>query len=105
MRAFALAQRSNSPDLRSRFKLLNGGQSAFRPSIGHNRPDAFGDTVVTASAGAPRERDREGYGLLIERLAAGDQTAMAALYGATSRLVFGLVVRILNDPADAEEVT
>jgi RNA polymerase sigma-70 factor (ECF subfamily) len=42
--------------------------------------------------------------LLIRSLAAGDQHAMSALYDATSRLVYGLALRILNDPAIAEEV-
>lgn len=35
----------------------------------------------------------------------GDQSALAALYDATSRQVFGLALRILSDAADAEEVT
>jgi RNA polymerase sigma-70 factor (ECF subfamily) len=41
---------------------------------------------------------------LIHSLADGDQQAMAALYDATNRLVYGLTLRILGDPATAEEV-
>ena len=41
---------------------------------------------------------------LIRSMAAGDQSALATLYDTTSRLVFGLVLRILADRATAEEV-
>ena len=41
---------------------------------------------------------------LIKRVAEGDQSALAALYDATNRVVFGLVLRILSDRSTAEEV-
>jgi RNA polymerase sigma-70 factor (ECF subfamily) len=41
---------------------------------------------------------------LIGRAAAGDQHAVSELYDATSRMVYGLVLRILGDEAAAEEV-
>ena len=41
---------------------------------------------------------------LISRAAAGDQHAVSELYDATSRMVYGLVLRILYDEAAAEEV-
>jgi RNA polymerase sigma-70 factor (ECF subfamily) len=41
---------------------------------------------------------------LIRRIAAGEQDALGQLYDSTNRTVFGLIVRILNDPAAAEEV-
>ncbi len=41
---------------------------------------------------------------LIRLIAAGDQDALGKLYDSTNRTVFGLIVRILNDPATAEEV-
>ena len=50
-----------------------------------------------------RTRD-EDWTALIGRMAAGDQSAMTELYDGTSRLVFGLVLRILTDRATAEEV-
>src|SRR5687767_10513396 len=40
----------------------------------------------------------------IEAIAAGENDALAALYDASSSLVFGVAVRMLNDRADAEEV-
>lgn len=42
---------------------------------------------------------------LIRRIASGDEGAVGELYDATSRPVFGLALRILNDPSAAEEVT
>jgi RNA polymerase sigma-70 factor (ECF subfamily) len=41
---------------------------------------------------------------LLERIAAGDQTALGDLYDRHSRLLFGLILRILKDRAEAEEV-
>jgi RNA polymerase sigma-70 factor (ECF subfamily) len=40
----------------------------------------------------------------IEAIAAGENGALAALYDASSSVVFGVAVRMLNDRADAEEV-
>ena len=42
--------------------------------------------------------------LLIKGVMDQDQHAMARLYDATSRLVYGLVLRIVGDPSAAEEV-
>jgi RNA polymerase sigma-70 factor, ECF subfamily len=41
---------------------------------------------------------------LIRQVASGDQSALTAIYDATNRLVFGLILRIVVDPATAEEV-
>jgi RNA polymerase sigma-70 factor, ECF subfamily len=41
---------------------------------------------------------------LIREAAAGDQQALASLYDATSRAVYGLLLRILGDASAAEEV-
>lgn len=41
---------------------------------------------------------------LLGQVAAGDQFALGSLYDATSRVVFGLLLRILRDPETAEEV-
>jgi RNA polymerase sigma-70 factor, ECF subfamily len=40
---------------------------------------------------------------LIKRIEEGDQTALAALFDKTNRLLFGLVLRILGDRTAAEE--
>jgi RNA polymerase sigma-70 factor, ECF subfamily len=41
---------------------------------------------------------------LIRGVAEGDNQALASLYDATSRTVYGLLLRILSDPSAAEEV-
>jgi RNA polymerase sigma-70 factor (ECF subfamily) len=56
-------------------------------------------------AGASRtdlERTCSGY---VRHIAAADQAALASLYDATNRLIYGMALRILGNPADAEEVT
>ena len=44
------------------------------------------------------------WGEWIERIGAGDQHALASLYDASSSLVYGIALRIVGNPADAEEV-
>ena len=59
--------------------------------------------------GAPQDsretntRDQD-WVALIKRVAEGDQSALTALYDATSRLVFGLIMRVVSDRSTAEEV-
>jgi RNA polymerase sigma-70 factor (ECF subfamily) len=42
---------------------------------------------------------------LLRRSARGDEASFATLYDATSPRVYGLVLRVVRDPAQAEEVT
>jgi hypothetical protein len=42
--------------------------------------------------------------LLLQRIAKGDQAAVAELYDVTNTLVFGLALRILSERAAAEDV-
>ena len=42
--------------------------------------------------------------LLLARVAARDQSALGDLYDRHSRLLFGLILRVLRDRAEAEEV-
>lgn len=42
---------------------------------------------------------------LIKRIALGQEDALAAFYDGTCRLAYGLILRIVGDPATAEEVT
>ena len=48
-------------------------------------------------------RDQD-WAALIKRVADGDQFALTTLYDATSRLVFGLILRVVTDRSSAEEV-
>jgi RNA polymerase sigma-70 factor (ECF subfamily) len=41
---------------------------------------------------------------LLQRIAAGDEAAVAELYDRHSRLAFSVIMRILGSPSDAEEV-
>ncbi len=44
-------------------------------------------------------------GDLLRRVTAGDEPALATLYDATARYVYGLALRVLDDAGAAEEVT
>ena len=57
------------------------------------------DGTASGGTGAPD------LGELFRRSARGDQTAFAAVYDATAARVHGLVLRVIRDPAQAEEVT
>ena len=48
-------------------------------------------------------RDQD-WAVLIGRMAQGDQSALSTLYDSTARLVYGLVLRIVNEAPSAEEV-
>jgi RNA polymerase sigma-70 factor (ECF subfamily) len=41
----------------------------------------------------------------VQRIATGDESALAALYDESSQLVYSMVLRILRNPLDADEVT
>ena len=59
--------------------------------------------VLAQSTMDSRTRDQD-WVALIKRVASGDQSAIATLYDTTSRLTFGLILRILGDRETAEEV-
>ncbi len=63
------------------------------------RPSTPG--VPAPDAGAPGAAD---LGQLLKLSGRGDEAAFARLYDATSARVFGLAVRVVRDPAQAEEV-
>jgi RNA polymerase sigma-70 factor (ECF subfamily) len=56
----------------------------------------------TPVEGVPAAGD--GLALLLKRCARGDRDAFGELYDLTSRRVYGLVLRVVRDPAQAEEV-
>jgi len=57
------------------------------------------------SAGDPRTEMEQTWTGYVRRIAATDQAALGALYDATNHLIYGMALRILGNPADAEEVT
>ena len=59
--------------------------------VGGEQPAKGGDQAVLAG--------------LLRQSARGDEQAFAALYDATSARVHGLVLRVVRDPAQAQEVT
>jgi RNA polymerase sigma-70 factor (ECF subfamily) len=62
------------------------------------------DASLPSEASARADSAAE-LGQLLRLASRGDQEAFARLYDATSARVFGLAVRIVRDPAQAEEVT
>jgi RNA polymerase sigma-70 factor (ECF subfamily) len=56
------------------------------------------NSAEPAGPGGPTQKE------LIQNVAVGDQQALASLYDATSRTVYGLLLRILSDAGAAEEV-
>jgi RNA polymerase sigma-70 factor (ECF subfamily) len=65
------------------------------------------DHLRAVPSGAPSEGAPEGHALgeLLKRSSRGDSEAFASFYDATSSRAFGLAVRVVRDPAQAEEVT
>lgn len=41
-------------------------------------------------------------GILVDRMKRGDRSALAELYDQTSAILYGMMLRILSDPADAQ---
>jgi len=68
---------------------------------------ASGEAAASTAAASTAGASATGAELadLLRRSARGDETAFAALYDATSRRLFGLVLRVVRDHAMSEEVT
>ena len=63
-------------------------------------------SVVPSGDESPKGPTRPGpLEQLLRRAATGDETAFAELYDAVSARLFGLVRRVVRDPAQSEEVT
>ncbi len=65
----------------------------------------MGEAAVPSQTPAQLSAREEFWQGLMWRIAVHDQAALEALYDDTSRMVYGLALRILGDPGAAEEVT
>ncbi len=61
-------------------------------------------TTPSGEAPVPATDQASVLAALLKRAARGDKAAFAELYDATSARVYGLAVRVVRDPAQAEEV-
>ena len=50
-----------------------------------------------------RLRQDPATGILVDRMKRGDRSALAELYDQTGAILYGMMLRILGDPADAQE--
>jgi RNA polymerase sigma-70 factor (ECF subfamily) len=64
------------------------------------------DQIRPLASAAPEEEPSAGdqLGQLLKLSGRGDESAFAELYDATAKRVFGLALRVVRDPAQAEEV-
>ena len=69
----------------------------------HVRP--VPDTDGAPATGAPSRGDAARLAGLLGQAALGDQAAFAEFYDATSARAYGLALRVVRNPAHAEEVT
>ncbi len=65
--------------------------------------DAYGTRPAGTGPGLPEGRDRDLDGLLVQ-VARGDEAAFATLYDQLAGPVYGLIRRVVRDPAQSEEV-
>ncbi len=64
-----------------------------------------GLSSVPSGEKSPDGTDVPDLGELLRQSSRGDEAAFAALYDATSSRLYGLVLRVVRDPAQAQEVT
>ena len=63
------------------------------------------EPLRAVGSGAPASQEAPELVDLLARSSRGDEGAFAALYDATSARAYGLALRVVRDPAQAEEVT
>lgn len=84
------------------------GVGTGRPRVQRDAPVMM-DVMSTPSPGPAlgegASGDTDGLGALVAATAAGDEAAFECLYDRISPRVHGLVLRVVRDPAQAEEVT
>lgn len=83
---------------------LDGLQAAS--ALARHEAEAEAESASASLGALPRAvaLDDEALAMLIQRIGGQDERALAALYDATAPRVFGLVGRMVNDAALAEEV-
>src|ERR1700730_3756945 len=64
-----------------------------------------GDLRAPGPGPRPRQRQDEDLDGLVRHVARGDESAFEAVYDQLSRPVYGLIRKVLRDPAQSEEVT
>jgi RNA polymerase sigma-70 factor, ECF subfamily len=74
------------------------------PKSGFSKSSEGSSFVSTGRTGSASEAGSS-WEELVRGCAKGDQAALSALYDQTSSLVYGVALRVLSNPADAEEIT
>jgi RNA polymerase sigma-70 factor (ECF subfamily) len=80
---------------------MDGHHTGESTSVDPIRPDSAG---APAPGGAPAGSPGADLAALLVRSAHGDERAFAQLYDVMAARVYGLAVRVLRDPSQAEEV-
>jgi RNA polymerase sigma-70 factor (ECF subfamily) len=88
---------------------IGGGGRPNRSGFGYESPLVKGKDAKDMSEGLTGGRPQAAHGddlaALLGRVARGDEAAFAALYDHAAPAVFGVVRRVVRDPAQSEEVT
>ncbi|MFE2876348.1 ECF RNA polymerase sigma factor SigK [Streptomyces roseus] len=66
-----------------------------------DRPSPTNRPLPAATSGPARPAD---HAELVQQVARGDKQAFSALYDALAPMVYGIVIRVVRDPAQSEEV-
>ena len=88
----------------------SGADSGIEIRNRANRQSVLGEPVdrcssMAASSSLEWPENELTYAALVPRIAQGDDRALAHLYDSTSRMMFGLCLRIVKDPSAAEDIT
>lgn len=77
---------------------------AFYPFAGSPFSATKETGIVAVMRDAAASRDQQDLAALLESLAAGDRSALQPLYDRTSAKLYGICLRVLGDPEDAQDV-
>src|ERR1700690_2746516 len=81
---------------------MSAGMPMLRPRRAVHNPGQHARPLLSV---APRpDAVRPDHAELMHRIAAGDAGALSELYELSSRHVYGICLKVLRNPADAEEV-